>query len=145
MDTHTIVPGDYAVEFASPAWFDLYQKACIAACRMGRMADGVACEVYQDAPAHIAPDGTLAWTRRVEGGKFSFAFVECPDDQADSKIRADYATLLPLARVIIGEDESAFHRAAFDAVMSGKMAIVKRDPDAPANHMIHDLMAAWTR
>lgn len=139
-----IVDADFAVEFAGPEWFDLYQKVCIAAARAGALADGVTCEVYLDVPRHIAPSGTIAWTRRTEKGRCTLAFVECPDDEASSKIRADYTALLSLARIIIGEDERPFMARIGDALASGALEIVRHDPDAPGDHLVHNLMAAWT-
>lgn len=139
------VPADFTVEFASAEWFDLYQKACIAACRLGAMPDGVTCEVYRDVPAHLAAGGALAWTRRVAGGSCSLEFVECADKEAASKLHADYAGLLPLAGCIIGEDESAFLTMAMELIASGKMEIIRHDAHSRANHLVHNLMAALTQ
>ncbi|QNA85539.1 hypothetical protein G4G27_17280 [Sphingomonas sp. So64.6b] len=145
MDT-ILSPADFFVEFASPEWFDIYQKVSIAACRLGMVAQGVTCEVCHDVPAHLASDGMLAWTRRVEGKSCSLDLVECPDDEAYTKIRADYAALLPLARFLIGTNDSAFQALAMEAVANGKLEIIRHMPSAgPSNHIVHNMMAALTR
>lgn len=140
-----IIPDDFKVEFASPEWFDLLQKLCLAACRMGMMTDGIACEVYRDVPSHLAPSGTLAWTRRVASGSCSFEFGECPDDEAYAKLRADYSTMQTLGRMIVGDDDAEFLAAAMGAIETGKIELVRHDPNRPSNHLIHNLLAVMTR
>ena len=57
-----------------------------------------ACEVFTDAPAHVAASGTAAWHFYVDGKSVSIGLGEV--DGADVTIRADYGTALPGARAV---------------------------------------------
>jgi hypothetical protein len=141
----TPLGSDYKLEFASPEWFDFYQRLLTAANAIGRVTKGTACEVYRDVPHHLSASGTIAWTRRVKDQSVTLEFSECRDDEADFKMRASYAALLPLTRCVIGEDKSKFHSMVMDAVANGSLEIIRHDPSAPSDHLVHNLLAAMTR
>ena len=56
------------------------------------------CEVFTDAPAHVAPAGVAAWHFRIDGGRVEVGAGAA--DGVDVTIRADYASTLPSARLV---------------------------------------------
>jgi hypothetical protein len=139
-------------EFASPAWFealhDAIQRLAQAA---GSGLDGVrwtVCEVFTDVPEHIAqtPDRRAAWHCRVRGQEIAFGLGEI--DDADFKVIADYQTVLPLARLHLGDDPKVMERVnetMMKAVMEGRMQIHGDLGSRPAAFAtLHDEMVRVT-
>ena len=135
------------MEFASPEWFDFFGKLLVSYAAVNGTPDGVTCEVYRRVPPHLSPSGTLAWTRRVRGGEAEFKLEECRNEEADVKLVGEYGALLPLARLVIGDDTSRFERMMDEATTSGAVEIVRerREPDVPRDFTIHNIMAVLTR
>ena len=139
-------------EFCSPEWV-AYAREYLR--RQAADADltGVEAtfnEVFTDAPAHLAPDaeGCIGWYLRVAHGA-----VEVERGilaAADLRITADYATVLPLARMVFdGNADLAAEagRRVAQATAAGKM---RREGDAAAlagvtfMAQFHDVMARRT-
>ena len=100
-------------EFASPAWL-----AAIGALVAERLADvdlsGVTfsfSEEFTDPPAHLRRPGhdTVGWHYRITDGVLEIGGE--PVD-ADLKVVADYATILPLSRTVLEGDDGAARAAA---------------------------------
>lgn len=140
---------DQQMEFASPAWLDLLERLLLAAAALNRASvSSATCEVYRNVPRHLAADGRLAWTRRIRDGSATVTFEECPDDEADIKVVADYHALLPLVRLVItDENEPEFARLMQAEVAAGRVEIVReRRPEGAArDYTTHNIMAVLTR
>lgn len=140
---------DKQVEFASPPWLELLERLLLAAAALNSSSvSGVTCEVYRNVPRHLAAEGRLAWTRRMRNGSVEIAFEECPDDEADIKLVADYEALLPLVRfVITDESEPDFSRLMQAEVVAGRIEIVReRRPEGfKRDYTVHNLVAVLTR
>jgi hypothetical protein len=132
------------VEFAGPEWMDAIES------KLRRMAEanpdwrfGI-CEVFTDAPKHLAPDGVIAWHCRVADGKLDFRMGEV--DDIDIKNVADYDAILPFARLhLTPETQADYEKMSARALADGKL---KRVGDAaklpPAIHVLHNEMAEIT-
>jgi hypothetical protein len=141
---------DPSMEFASADWLDFLHKLLVAraAVSVDPTAPRVICEVYRKAPRHLAPSGRLAWTRRLENGRIDFTLEECSDAEADVKLVGDYAVLAPLARLLVRPgDEHVFAARMQAAISSGTLEVVRdrRDPEAPRDFTLHNMLAAVTR
>ena len=88
------------VDFASEAWVTIIRGVLQEL--VAEHADGdtrfSACEVFTDAPAHVAESGTAAWHFYVDGKNVAVGLGVV--DDADVTIRADYQTALPGARTV---------------------------------------------
>lgn len=132
------------VEFAGPEWMAAIES------KLRRMAAanpdwrfGI-CEVFTDAPTHLAPDGIIAWHCRVADGKLDFRMGEA--DDVDIKNVADYQAILPFARLhLTPETRVDYEKMSARALADGKL---KRIGDAttlpPAIHALHNEMAEIT-
>jgi hypothetical protein len=141
---------DEQMEFASAEWLTYLKKLFLArAATNPKTVDGVTCEVYRNPPAHLLPAGksVLAWTRTIRNGIATVSFEECPNEDADVKLVADYDALLPLARFIVTEEnEAAFIGAMDEAVREGRVTVVRETrSDQPRDYTIHNLIGALTR
>jgi len=107
-------------------------------------------EVFTDAPAHLDPDdkGRIGWYLRVEDGR-----VEVERgilESADLTITVDYATVLPLARMVFeGNPEAAAEaqETMVAAAIAGKMK--REGNDAAMTSLafmggLHDALAQRT-
>ena len=137
-------------EFASPLWM---------AALHGVIAERVArelpdkpdlvmsiCEVFDGAPAHIAPDGVAAWSCVVEDGAVDFRPAARGDVAV--QVRADYAAVVPLGRYVVGGDPA---RQAELTAMGAAIAAAgklrrtgERPPPERALSSIHDAIARLT-
>ena len=113
-------------EFCSKKWV-AHAKAYLKDAAVGEDLSDISVtfnEVFSDAPAHLDPDdkGRIGWYLRVEGGK-----VEVERgilDSADLTITVDYATVLPLARMVFEDNPKAAAEAQETmtaAAIAGKM------------------------
>jgi len=116
------------VEFASTAWIDIARSALqqIVAEHGEPGKRFSLCEVFTNAPRHIAPSGTAAWHFYVDGRSVTVNAGEV--DDADVKIRTDYQGILPRARQfytpeILAERANEPPGAGFDSV-EGDMGLV---------------------
>ena len=103
------------VELASPQWLKLaegYLQEAIPA--LGDAVAGVRfsmCEVFTDAPAHLADaDGKAAWWFAIEGS--SVTVGRGARDDVDIRGEVDYAATLPNARLVYDEAVLAERAAA---------------------------------
>lgn len=88
------------VHFASAAWVDL-ARTVLEELAAEHGEEGVrlsVCEIFTDAPAHVAESGTAAWHFAMDGKRVTVAQGEMAE--ADVVIRADYETSLPGARAV---------------------------------------------
>ena len=114
-------------QFASAEWVD-FARAYVLEKAEGQNLDGLSvsfCEIFTDAPAELDPDGAgrIGWYIRVADGNIDVDHGILPEP--DLCITADYATVLPLARLVFAGNEAAAARAqqAVEAAMAaGTMA-----------------------
>ena len=111
------------VEFASPEWLETLRAM------MQRYTDMVGpdltlsiCEVFTGVPAKLDKNGTgvIAWHCFIKDGKVSFHDGEIPT--ADLKTVADYAFILPFAKMKIEPETAAdYSRQQEDGAKAGKL------------------------
>lgn len=85
-------------------------------------------ETYTGVPPHLGTDGTVAWHVTFVDGEAHFAFGE--PAHADSQLRLDYTSTLPLARYIVGDDparQAEFQRLIGEATAAGKFSVETGD------------------
>ncbi len=143
-------------EFCSEAWVSLAREYLVAAVGDADF-EGVSfsfCETFTDAPANLVEPGTTStgWYVTVAEGELRVGKGILSD--ADLRITADYATVLPLARMVLeGNPEGAAEAAKLGAAAAaaGKMstegdmtAIAKVPALAAAFAKLHDTMARRT-
>jgi len=139
-------------EFMSPSWIEacyaLLEELVSNAGAEIEEADFSICEVFTDAPAHLANlgDGRAAWTFRIKGRSVIVGREEVFD--ADYKVVADYHAVLPLVRIVHNNDPAIIaemEAAAMKAARAGQVSVqgdkAKR-PDALAP--FHDRLAELT-
>ena len=103
------------VEFISPAWIALAREVLTDLFANAKQdLSGVTfhmCEVFTDVPEHLAQtdDGRAGWHFRVNGKSVEVGSGEI--DDADMKIIADYATILPAAKMMYGKDTASAMQA----------------------------------
>jgi len=136
-------------EFASGEWLGVFGSLAVANASLNPdPAVNVACEVYLNAPTHISPEGTIAWTRYTGLGNNRFSVSECADHDADFKILGDYHLMRDLARFVITEET---HQEFEDRVNSAlgnndiRVIIDRRTPREDTNFSFHNLIAKITR
>ena len=136
------------MEFGSKAWTEKLRSVIEEAVAASTEdVDYSISEVYLDPPAHLrGSDVDLGWHARVGGGRVQFEFT--PSADVDVHVAADYASILPLARLVCGDDPS--RQAERDRLMgelvgSGKLQVVGDLSKRPSilDH-VHDHMAAVT-
>jgi hypothetical protein len=138
------------LEFASPQWLAALQKAYEdATASAGPAASGVAftmCEVYTGVPSHLSSSGTLAWKSTVKDGVVVFKHED--DPAADLHVTVDYASVLPLGRLVVEGDpkaEAEMNRIAGEAIRAGKFTVKGDAAKRPAFLAgVHDRMARIT-
>ena len=142
-------PATQLVEFASPAWIDALERA------MRRRAEAATpeqlatpysiSEAYTDAPAHLAPGGTLGFTVRV--GPDGFEFHRRPADDVDYRIVGTYATIRELARYVVGGDPARAKELsdiARAAIKAGTLTMEGPQAAAAIFEGVHDEVARIT-
>lgn len=120
-------------EFASRAWLEALGGVMHAAfARAGGAPPGERLSFsheYSDPPAHLADGvGRIGWSIRIADGALRYA--PGPVDDADVAVVADYASLLPLSRLVYGEDAEARARGAAsvgELVAAGKVVVCRGD------------------
>jgi len=142
------------VEFGSPAWIelmaDLFQRAATAS--PTRPPDVTLCEIYRNAPPHLAPAGQrdIAWTLTLRDGVVTMTPQACPDGEADRKSEGEYDEIIHIARLIVTPANGADYAARVAELgRSGKYRKIK---ELPANRGgmeafadLHNLMARATK
>ena len=88
------------VVFASPAWIERARLELESlAAEHGQPGERFSlCEVFTEAPAELAADGTIAWYFYIDGKNVRVGTGEV--DDADVKAWVSYAKILPTARLI---------------------------------------------
>ena len=138
--------------FCSAGWVGAARAYVEGQCA-GQDLSGVTlrfCEKFTDAPAELAtePGNVTGWFIRIEGGEVEVGRGVLAD--ADVVITADYATVVPLARLVFEgnpEGAEAAQKAVTEATAQGKM---KREGDdaamasAPFLAGLHDALAKRT-
>ncbi|MEZ5560622.1 MAG: hypothetical protein R3E86_19015 [Pseudomonadales bacterium] len=88
------------LDFAGEAWIsaarDVLEELVATHGEDGRSFS--VCEIFTNAPAHVAADGVAAWHFRIDGRSVVVAAGIAPD--TDVCIEADYQAALPSARLI---------------------------------------------
>ena len=137
------------VEFASPAWIDALERAMrerVEAATPEQLATPYSIsEAYTDAPAHLAPGGTLGFTVRV--GPDGFEFQRQPADDVDYRIVGTYATIRELARYVVGGDPARAQELsdlARAAIKAGTLTMEGRQAAASIFEGVHDEVARIT-
>ena len=138
--------------FCSAAWVGVARDYIKARCAENDLSgiETAFCEKFTDVPNDIATEagGITGWYFRISGGKVEVGHGVIED--ADSTIVADYATVVPLARMVFeGNPEGAAEaqRVVEEAMAQGRM---KREGDAGAMGAtpflagLHDVLARST-
>ena len=121
-------------EFCSKKWV-AFANEYLQGAAVGEDLSGISVtfnEVFTDAPPHLDPDdeGRIGWYLRVEDGK-----VEVERgilDQADLTITVDYATVLPLARMVFEGNPEAAAEALETMAAANTAGKMKREGDESA-------------
>ena len=142
-------PTPTMVEFASPAWIDALEQAMrqrVEAAAPEQLATPYSIsEAYTDAPAHLAPGGTLGFTVRV--GPDGFEFDRQPADDVDYRIIGTYATIRELARYVVGGDPARAKELsdlARAAIKAGTLTMDGTQAAAAIFEGVHDEVARIT-
>ena len=136
-------------EFASPGWFKFLHETMETLTRDAPddLRWGV-CEVFTDVPEHLSqtPNQAASWHCYIRGSDVKFGHGEIHD--ADFKVVADYQTVLPLARLVLGDEpdsETKVAQALEKAVRDGKIRIEGSRESRPTHlEPLHDAMARVT-
>ena len=140
------------LEFCSPAWIAAVRRFIEERAATSDLA-GVEVsfsEIFTDPPAHLDPQGRgrIGWYFEVAGGR---VVVDAGIlENADVNITGDYATVLPLARIVHGDDPAEAARALREverAVAAGKLRLVgdrSRLAALPWAGLLHDFRARTT-
>jgi len=104
-------------------------------------------ERYLNAPAHLATkDGDPGWCAKVRDGRLTFEFS--PSQDVDVEIKAEYPSILPLARLECGNNviRLAERDRMTRALLASGELIVRGNPSTlPALvAILHDVMAVKT-
>lgn len=139
-------------EFCSASWVGVAREYIEAQCADQDISDLrlTFCERFTDAPSEIATEGdnVTGWYIRIQDGTVDVGHGVI--DDADVRITADYATVLPLARTVFEGNEAGAAEAAkavAAATAAGKMS---REGDASAMGQapffagMHDVLAKRT-
>jgi hypothetical protein len=138
-------------EMASPGWLTILQQSIEAAIAGAgddaRLHSFALSERYSGVPEHLAgPSGILGWCARVTAG--SLAFEHEPDPNADVFIDADYATVVPIARIAVDGDPDRrreLNRAQRTAIEAGTLTVTGDFQRIPAYFSsVHDAVAHHT-
>ncbi len=140
------------LEFCSEAWVD-YAREHLQGAAAGADLAGIELtfnEVFTDAPAHLRPDaeGRVGWYIRIADGAVEVERGILPNPEL--RITVDYATVLPLARMVFaGNPDLAAEagRRVAEATAAGKM---RREGNEtimaalPWAGQLHDVLARRT-
>ncbi len=138
-------------EFASPAWLAaIHGIISERAARLMRETPDLRmsiCEVFTDAPAHLAnAGGRIVWSCVIDSGVVDFRLAE--RDDVRFKVTIDYAAVLPLGQFDTKGDperQAELSRMSADLIDRGVMKIVgQRDSDPRAMPSVHDAIAQLT-
>ena len=135
------------IELGSPEWLaalrgmiERYMKAA------GPDVNLSICEVFTGVPPHLDKngDGVIAWHCRIADGRLHFADGEI--DDADIKTIADYAFIVPFARMKLDPGNMAEYQAMQEAgAKAGKVAHHgDRSRVPPAFYGMHNELADIT-
>ena len=121
-------------EFCSKKWV-AFANEYLQGAAVGEDLSGISVtfnEVFTDAPPHLDPDdeGRIGWYLGVEDGE-----VEVERgilDQADLTITVDYATVLPLARMVFEGNPEAAAEALETMAAANTAGKMKREGDESA-------------
>ena len=88
------------VDFASAAWVDAARTVLedLVAAHPDETLKCSVCEVFTNAPAHVAPSGTAAWHFYIDGASVTVDSGE--RDDVDLRLGGDYQEALPGARTV---------------------------------------------
>ena len=137
------------VEFASPAWIDALEHAMrtrVDAAGTEDLATYAMSETYTNAPAHLAPDGTIGF--HVRFGPEGFEFHRQPSRYVDFAIIGEYEAVQAIARVIVEGDadkQLEMDRTAGRAIKAGTLEVVGDRTNLPGVlDGVHDEVARIT-
>lgn len=105
-------------------------------------------QIYTDVPEHLAQGSSAraGWWFRIKNGEFEFGIGEIPD--ANIKLIGPYATMLPLARLVMTEDPTALEQTnatIHEGVSDGTISYYDDGQGFPAPLApAHDLIAKHT-
>ncbi len=132
-------------EFCSEDWVALARDYLVDAVGDADLGDGrfSFCEEFTDAPSHLLEPGesTTGWHVSVADGALRVGRGVLPD--ADIRVIADYATVLPLAQIAFADNPDAAadaQKTVEAATADGKM---RREGDATAVAKVPALAAAF--
>jgi hypothetical protein len=138
-------------EFASPTWLAaihgiISERAAWLMKETPELRMSI-CEVFTDAPAHLANEGgKIVWSCVIEGGVVDFRLTE--RDDVRFKVTVDYEAVLPLGQFDTKGDperQAELSQMSADLIERGVMRIVgRRDSDARAMPSVHDAIAQLT-
>ncbi len=137
-------------DFGSSGWLDVlrgaYEEAVANGGDEARSTSFTMCEVYTDVPADLEPTGRIAWHCRLHEGVVAFKPFDEP--AADVHLTLDYASVLPMGRLVVdgnAEKEAEMQRMAATAVRAGKFIVkgdLRKRPAFLAG--VHDAVARMT-
>ncbi len=138
------------LEFGTTAWIDALGDVFRAAIEgAGESAGSITfsiSELYTDVPAHISSAGQAGWACRITDGQV--AFQHAADPSADIVIESDWATVQPLARIVVDGDpgrQAEIDGMMAEAIESGRMRVegdITAFPEAIGT--VHDEIARRT-
>lgn len=141
----------WRLEFGSTEWLALFGRLLAAKIQLdGDRTPRVLCEVYLNAPAHLAVDQrrSIAWTCRIDVSDIVFSTEECPDAIADVKTVGEYAAFRSLVTFNRRPDnDGEFTQKVTALVSAGQLRSIadKRTAKPAPNYAFHNLIAALTR
>ncbi len=119
------------VEFASAEWVDAIREAIVERFAAVDLA-GVEvsfCEEFTDPPAHLRQPGEdrIGWYLRVHDGQLEVGRGVL--EVSDARVVADYASTLPLARIVYADGPSSAAEAAKLAAAANKQGKLRFEGD----------------
>ena len=139
------------LRFASREWVDELRRVVLDHLASVDLTgiDYSVSEELTDPPPALAPNGerSIGWHLRIRDGAVEVRDATLAD--ATVRIVADYATVEPIARTVLGHEAAVRHsvdRLLADARTAGRFAMYgePREPDVLRQLDLHDVMAVRT-
>ena len=138
------------LEFGNKKWMDLVKSLIIdltqKAGEQAKNVDFSMCEVYSNAPKHLAVEkDRVAWHFRIKGNKVSFGIGEV--DDVDMKVIGDYELLHQISTLIYeNNNPSKASEILKEPTKSGKFKFVGDMSKGPVFlSPLHNLIAERTK
>ena len=132
-------------EFASQQWIDVARETLqnLSAGKDLGDLEVTFCEEFTDPPENLSPTGaSIGWYMKIANGELEVAAGGLKD--ADMKVIADYATVLPLVRATHAEMAANPPDAAALASKMSREGDAAKMASLTWMSQLHDLLAART-